>query len=359
MSREVVLAVNPGSTSTKLALYDREGAVHVETIDHTGTEICDVISIVDQLPLRLEIITRSVKSWLTDCKLVAVVGRGGLVKPIKSGVYAVNADLMNDTITCKYATHASNLGASIADALAKEYHVPAFVVDPVTVDEFIPEARISGVPEIVRRSRLHALNVNACIRKEAKHLKKKYDQLNFIVAHLGGGITLAAIDHGQIVDCNDALMGMGPFSPERAGALPLEQLIQMAMSGKYSFKNLYVKFTRNSGLKAYLGTSDMREILKRISEGDEYADLIYRAMIYQVAKEIGAMATVLNGRVDRIIITGGLARSEKVVQDLENRIKFIAKIAVYPGENELESLAAGGFRAIDGEQEIQIYHSES
>jgi len=358
MNNEVVLAINPGSTSTKLALYDRKGCVKVEKIDHSGTEICNMISIIDQLPLRVEIIQRTFKPWLEGKKLVAVVGRGGLVKPIEGGIYAVNDDLMKDTISCRYATHASNLGASIANDIAKEYHVPAFVVDPVTVDELIPEARISGVPEIERRSRLHALNVNACVRKEAARIGKPIDQTKFVVVHLGGGITVAAVDRGRVVDCNDALMGMGPFSPERAGALPLEPLIKMAMSGSYSFKDLYRKLTKNSGVKGYLGTGDIREVEGRIDKGDEKAALIFRAMIYQVAKEIGAMATVLKGELDSIIITGGIAHSDRLVRDLSERINFIADIFVYPGENELESLAAGGFRAIDGEQEVQTYVSE-
>ena len=359
MDNEVVLAINPGSTSTKMALYNRQGAIKVEKIDHSGTDICNMMSILEQLPLRVEIIKKTFIPWLEGYKLVAVAGRGGLVKPLKGGIYAVNDDLMDDTINCKYATHASNLGASIAHGIAMEYKVPAFVVDPVTVDEFIPEARISGVPEIQRKSRLHALNINASIRKGAAQIGKSIDKTKFVVAHLGGGITVAAVDRGRIIDCNDALMGMGPFSPERAGALPLEALIKMAMSGSYSFKDLYRKFTKNSGLKGYLGTSDVREVLDRIDRGDEEAALVYRAMIYQVAKEIGAMATTMKGKLDGIIITGGIAHSEKVVNDLSERIKFIANISVHPGENELESLAAGGFRAVDGEQEIQSYVSES
>lgn len=358
MDNEVVLAINPGSTSTKLALYNRQGPVRVEKIDHSGTEICNMYSISEQLPLRLDIIKKTFKPWLKGYRLVAVVGRGGLVKPLKGGIYAVNDDLMDDTINCKYATHASNLGASIAHGIAGEYDVPAFVVDPVTVDEMIPEARISGVPEIERKSRLHALNVNACVRKEAARLGKAIEDTRFVVAHLGGGITVAVVDRGKIIDCNDALMGMGPFSPERAGALPLEPLIKMAMSGSYSFKDLYRKLTKNSGLKGYLGTGDVREVLERIDQGDEEAALIYRAMIYQIAKEIGAMATTLSGNLDAIILTGGIAHSQRVVQDIIARVKFIADIRLYPGENELESLAAGGFRAIDGEQEIQTYVSE-
>jgi len=358
MNQEAVLVINPGSTSTKLGLFTRAGAVQVESIDHTGTEICHMHSIVDQLPLRMKIITKTFRPWLDSYRLAAVVGRGGLIGPVKGGVYAVNETLKDVTINCRYATHASNLGASIADGIAQEYGVPAYIVDPVTVDEFIPVARISGLPEIERRSRLHALNINACARKEAKKLGRSETELRFVVAHMGGGISVAAIDKGRIIDCNDALLGMGPFSPERAGALPLEGIIKIAMSGKYTFKELARKLTKDSGLKGYLGTSNAIEIEKRIEAGDRKADLILEAMIYQVAKEIGAMATTLKGKVDAIIITGGLAHSKRVVGQLRERVAFIAPLAIYPGENELESLAEGGFRALDGETEILSYQAK-
>ncbi|MFA4838172.1 MAG: butyrate kinase [Candidatus Neomarinimicrobiota bacterium] len=358
MKKEAVLVINPGSTSTKLALFDRDGSVFVENIDHTGTAISNMPNIQEQLPLRIEIVNRTFKKWLNNHSLVAVVGRGGLLRPLKGGIYRVNAGMMDDAINCKYAIHASNLGASIADGVAKEYHVPAYVVDPVTVDEFTPEARISGTPEIIRRSRLHALNVNACVRKESEKLGKPIGESNFVVTHLGGGITVAAIDHGKIVDCNDGLLGMGPFSPERTGSLPLEQLLRLATSGKYTMKELYTKFTKNGGLKAYLGTNDVREVMSRIEKGDDYARLIFSAMIYQISKEIGAMATVLKGKLDRIIITGGMARSENIIEMIRERVGFIAEISIYPGENELEAMAAGGFRAIDGIQEIQTYEQE-
>ncbi len=358
MKKEVVLVINPGSTSTKFALFTREGSVYEKNIDHTETVICNTHSISEQLPLRLEIVNKTYKPLLKDYKPVAVVGRGGLVKPIISGIYLVNDAFMEDTISCKYGTHASNLGASIAYSIAREYNVPAYVVDPVTVDEFIPESYISGIPEIRRRSRLHALNVNACVRKEAEKIGKEIKEIHFVVAHLGGGTTIAAIDGGRIIDCNDALLGMGPFSPERAGALPLRGVLKLALFGKYTIEELSIKLSNNSGLKAYLGTSDVKEVLRRIDGGDKEADLIFRAMIYQTAKEIGAMATVLKGNVDRIIITGGLANSSKVVNMIRERIGFIAGISVYPGETELEAMAEGGFRAIDGIEKVKTYESE-
>ena len=356
MQKELVLVINPGSTSTKLGLFTREEAIHIEKVDHSGTDIADMHSIADQLPLRIEIIDKTFKPWIKDHKLVAVVGRGGLLKPIKSGVYSINDDIMSDTINCKYASHASNLGASIAYGIAQEYDVPSYIVDPVTVDEFIPEAKISGVPEIRRRSRLHALNINACVRKAAAGIHKEVEDSNFIIAHLGGGISIAAVEKGRIIDCNDALLGMGPFSPERAGALPIDGVIGLAR--KYTDQELKVKLTKQSGIKAYLGTNDMKEVEDRISAGDEAAALIFRAMIYQIAKELGAMATTLCGDVDGVIITGGQANSTYTVDLIYDRVGFIAPKIVFPGENELESMAEGGFRAADGLQDVLIYRSE-
>lgn len=355
MQREVVLVINPGSTSTKVGLFERQGVVRVQNIDHAGSALSRMTSIGEQLPLREALIKETIQSWLPGFKLVAVVGRGGLLKPIRGGVYRVNQDMIEDTIGCKYGSHASNLGASLAAGIAQQYDVPAFVVDPVTVDEFIPEARISGIPEIQRRSRLHALNIKACIRKVAVQIGKKLSACNFVVAHLGGGITVAAVQGGDIIDCNDALLGMGPFSPERAGALPSEGLLRLAYSGKYTFEELCTRLSKKGGLMAYLGTNDVQEVLRRIDAGDQEAALILRAMFYQISKEIGAMATVLCGKVDRIIITGGMAHSPRVVAAIQERVAFIATIVVIPGENELESMAEGGFRAVDGVEPIKTY----
>jgi len=355
MQTEVVLVINPGSTSTKVGIFDRQGPLKVENIDHAGSQLSKMHSIREQLPLREAVIKQTIGAWLKDAQLVAVVGRGGLLRPIRGGVYRVNSDMIEDTLGCKYGAHASNLGASLAEGIAREYGVPALVVDPVTVDEFIPEARISGIPEIQRRSRLHALNIKACIRKVASKLGQKLEQLNFVVAHLGGGITVAAVQGGNIIDCNDALLGMGPFSPERTGALPVEGLLRLAFSGEYTFETLCQRLAKRGGLMAYLGTNDVREVLRRIAAGDQEADLVLRAMFYQIGKEIGAMATVLKGKVDRIIITGGMAHSDQVVTAVQERVAFIAPIEVIPGENELESMAEGGFRAVDGKETIKTY----
>jgi len=357
MMKEVVLVINPGSTSTKIGLFDRKGAVNVENIDHAGTPISRMASIADQLPLRIDIINRTFKLWLKAYHLRAVVGRGGLLKPLRGGVYQITEGMITDAIGCKYASHASNLGAPIAQEIAREYQIPAYVVDPVTVDEMIPEARLSGLPEIERLSRQHALNIRACVRKAAAELGRLPVEVNFIVVHLGGGISITAARQGRLIDCNNALLGMGPFSPERCGALPLEGLLELAYSGRFTKAELKTKLTKQGGLVAYLGTNDAREIWRRIRNGDEKAALVFRAMIYQVAKEIGAMATVLQGKVDRIIVTGGLAHTPETVEMIRSRVGFIAPLIVYPGENELESLAEGGWRALDGLEEILVYEN--
>ncbi len=354
MNNEVVLVINPGSTSTKMGLFSREKKICVQNIDHSGTAIADMHSIKDQLPLRSKFINEILDKSLKDYKLVAVVGRGGLVGSVKSGIYAVNKDLMEVTINCVFASHASNLGASLAYQIAEKHKIPSFIVDPVTVDELIPVARISGVPGIERRSRLHALNINACVRQACKELEKSKTESNFIVVHMGGGISVAAINNGRIIDTNDALLGMGPFSPERAGALPLEGIIKLAQT--HSLEELKIKLTKNSGIKAYLGTNDMQEVVKRVQNGEEKATLIYNALIYQIAKEIGAMSTVLKGKVDAVIFTGGLAYADMTIEKLWDRVNFICDTkVVIPGENELESLASGGFLAIDKKQEILQY----
>lgn len=355
MEGDAVLVINPGSTSTKLALFTRGRPIYIEKIDHTGSPICEIYAIVEQLPLRYEIVEKVCESWLKEYKLLAIVGRGGLVGPVESGIYRIDNQIINNLKTCKYGSHASNLGALLAYEISKKYNLPSFIVDPVTVDEYIPEAHVSGVPEITRDSILHALNIRACAKKEAQKLGKNLDEVNFVIAHLGGGISIAAFKKGRIIDSNGALLGMGPFSPERAGALPIKGLLKLAMSGEYTFKDLEIKLTKFSGLKGYLGTNDVREVIKRIKNGDEEADLIFRSMIYQICKEIGAMATVLKGEIDRIIITGSVAQSKKVIDSICERIKFLGEISIYPGEWELEAMAESVFRAIDGLEEIKSY----
>jgi len=284
-----------------------------------------------------------------------VVGRGGLLRPGPGGVYPVNAAMLADLTTARYGEHASNLGAPLAQALGAAYGAPAFIADPVTTDELLPEARLSGVPELERRSRAHALNIRACGRRAAAELQRPLAQCAFVVAHLGGGISVAAVRAGRILDVNDALLGMGPFSPERAGALPIGPLVELACSGRYTREELLDRLARRSGLKAYLGTNDMRVVLSRCDAGDEQAALVLRAMVHQVAKEIGAAATVLAGRLDGVVLTGGLALAGAFVDALRERTAFLGRHFVFPGENELESLADAGFQAVSGLEPLREY----
>ncbi len=353
---EVVLSINPGSTSTKVALISREKIIAKEKIQHSKEELDKFKNLNEQKEYRSKLVLEFLKSKLRDdLKLVAVAGRGGLLKPLKSGTYKVNELMLEELSTNKYGEHASNLGAIIAHRIAKKYNVPAFIVDPPVVDEFPDIARISGVPGIERISRFHALNINSVTHLASKKFGKKRTELNLIVAHLGGGISVAMIAKGRCIDVNNAMLGTGPFSPERAGTTPLGPLVDLCFSGKYSYKDVIELLVKKSGLMGYLGTNDSIEVEKRISNGDGYAKLIYDAMIYQIAKEIGAVATIVNGEVDAIILTGGLAHSNYIVENIERRVKFIAPVYVYPGERELEALAEGAFRVLDGQETALEY----
>ncbi|MCF7903210.1 MAG: butyrate kinase, partial [Candidatus Marinimicrobia bacterium] len=266
-----------------------------------------------------------------------------------------NDAMLADFRTCKYSNHASNLGALMAYHVAQKLSVPAYIAGPITTDEFIPVARISGVPEIERKCRAHALNMKAVARKAAEKLDIEYGESRFVVAHMGGGISVGALVGGAIHDVNDALLGMGPFSPERAGALPLAGVIKMAYSGKYTREALERKFSKESGLKGYLGTADLQDVERMVRQGDEQAKLIYQAMVYQIAKELGAMTAALDGRIDGIILTGGMAHSDRLVGDLTHKVKNFGRVLVYPGEGELEALALAACRAVNGLEEVLEY----
>ena len=354
-----VLAINPGSTSTKIALFDDEQPVFTVTLRHNTDEIGKFEGIIDQYEFRKKFVLAALDEHeIKPETLDAVVGRGGLVKSVSGGTYKVNekmlADLKNPELWGRI--HASNLGAFIADSIASEFNIPAFIVDPVTVDEFEPIARISGCPQIERRSLLHALNLRYCAFSIAREKGVKINDLNQIGVHMGGGISVAAIKKGRIVDVNNAVLGMGPFSPQRAGALPIGDLLEMAFSGKYTHKQMKDMFTKKGGLTAYLGTDDGQEVEERIASGDEKAKLIFDAMIYQIAKEIGACATVLKGEVDVIFLTGGLAYNSYLRENLFERIKFLAEIKVIPGEKEMEALSQGAVRVLKGWEEAKEYN---
>jgi len=357
-----VLTINPGSTSTKVALYDGERPLFVETVHHSAEEIAAFPHIADQYAFRRDAVLSLLdeKGFGLD-SLDAVVGRGGILRPIRSDTYLVNEKMLNELRHPQEREHASNLGAIIADEIARRAGVPAFIVDPVCVDEFDEIARISGLPEIERRSLSHALNLKAAARQAARDLGKRYDEVNLLVVHLGGGISVSPHRRGRMVDVNQALDGTGPFAPERAGGLPVGDVLRLAYSvpphdeAHYTYEEMFKKIAGRGGLVAHLGTNDACEVERRIEEGDEHAKLIYEAMAYQIAKEIGLMATVLKGDVDAIVLTGGLARSDMLVDWIVQRVEWIAPVMIYPGEDEMLAMAQGALRVLRDEEKARDY----
>ncbi|MDI6453355.1 butyrate kinase [Peloplasma aerotolerans] len=351
-----ILAINPGSTSTKLSIFEDEKSVYNINIKHDSTEILKFEHIIDQYDFRMHAITQSLEKEKIDISsLDAVVGRGGMLKPIPGGTYYVNDAMMEYIKKAVRGEHASNLGCIIAHHIASQYGIPSFIVDPVAVDEMEDIARYTGMPEIKRDSLFHALNQKAVAMKAAKDLGKPYKELNLIIAHLGGGISVGVHKKGKVVDVNNALDGDGPMSPERSGTVPMGPLYKMVFSGKYTLKEIQRKNYGQGGLVAYLGTNDGREIHERIVNGDEKAKFIFEVMCYQIAKEIGSCSTVLKGEIDAIILTGGLAYDEIAIQEISDRVKFIAPILIYPGEDEMEALALGALRVLKGEDTAKEY----
>jgi len=352
----LILVINPGSTSTKVAVFRDKEPVFTETLRHSTEELSKYKSIIDQFEFRTQAILNMLKEkGISLSEIDAIVGRGGLLKPIESGTYIVNEKMIEDLKKAERGEHASNLGGIIAYTLAKEHNIPAYIVDPVVVDELEDIARITGMPEIEKSSIFHALNQKAIARRLAADLNKKYEEVNLIIAHLGGGISIGAHKHGRVVDVNDALNGEGPFSPERAGGLPVLDLVKLCHSGKYTYQEMKKKLIGQGGIVAHLGTNDVREVYKKIEEGDKKAELVLEAMAYQTAKEIGAMAVVLKGHVDAIGITGGIAYNEDFVKRISERVKFIAPVYVYPGEDEMLALAQGAYRVLSGEEKAKMY----
>jgi len=353
-----ILAINPGSTSTKVAVFDDLKEVFAKNIKHSVEELAPYKKIIDQYNFRRDVIVKELAAAnIPLSSITAVVGRGGLVKPIPSGVYRVNEALLADLKAERMGEHASNLGAFIAREMAGVIgpNTEAFIVDPVVVDEMDDIARLSGIPEIPRISIFHALNQKAVARRYAREKGYKYEDLNLIVAHMGGGVSVGCHKKGRVVDVNNALDGEGPFSPERSGGVPVGQMVRLCFSGKYTLENVMKKIKGGGGLVAYLGTNDALIVEERVKKGDKEAELVYRAMAYQISKEIGALAAVLNGRVDVIILTGGIAYDKMFVGWITERVSFIAPIAVYPGEGEMVALAEGGYYALKGELPIREY----
>lgn len=351
-----ILSINPGSTSTKIALYDDEQEVFNKTLRHSEGELSGYDSIIDQADFRRQIILDALaESDINIQKLAAIVGRGGLVKPIPGGTYTISDALLEDVRHSPMGEHASNLGALLAYEIASSLNLPAFIVDPVVVDEMEPIARLSGHPEIERVSIFHALNQKAVAHRYAKSIGKKYEDLNLVIAHLGGGISVGAHRKGRVVDVNNALNGDGPFSPERSGGLPVGALAKLCFSGKYTEKEMKKMITGNGGYCSYLGTNDGRAVEERANAGDLTAQLIHDAMGYQIAKEIGSCAAVLKGDVDQVIITGGLAYGKGLMDYISERVAFIAGISIYPGEDEMSALTDGALRILRGEEVAKNY----
>ena len=349
-----ILVINPGSTSTKVAVYYDEKPVLLRNISHTADELAPYDAITEQQDFRRQLVLDELERSEIPMEFDAVIGRGGLVKPIKGGVYEINDLMIEDTLHgCVMHNHACNLGCLIAHEIAIQ--IRAFIADPGVVDELSPLARISGSPLMPRICIWHALNQRAIARRYARGIGKRYEDLNLIICHLGGGISVAAHEHGKAIDANNALDGEGPFSPERAGSLPAADLIRLCFSGKYNEKQLLKRIAGKAGLNAHLGTNDMRDILERIKSGDEHAKLIVEAMLYHVAKNIAAEAAVLCGNIDAILLTGGMAHSEYIVGELRRRIAFLAPVYVFPGENEMEALALNALAVLQGKREVNVY----
>ena len=350
------LIINPGSTSTKIGVFEDETLLFEETLRHSTEEIAQYASIVDQKDFRKNIILDLMKEKDFDMKsLDVIVGRGGMLKPIPGGTYAVSEELLADLKAGVQGQHASNLGGILAKEIGDSIGVPSYIVDPVVVDELMPIARYSGVPELPRVSIFHALNQKAVAKRYAKEIGKAYESLRLIVVHMGGGVSVGAHENGRVIDVFNALDGDGAFSPERAGGVPNGALIKMCFSGKYTEKEVYGKMVGKGGFNAYLGTNDMREVTKQADGGDEKAIEAKQAFLLQVAKDIGSMACVLNGKVDQIIVTGGIAYGADVVAALKERAEWIAPFTVYPGEDELLALAQGALRVLNGEEESKNY----
>lgn len=353
MRSYTVLAINPGSTSTKVALYSGATCLRQENLAHTAEELKTYPAVTDQYDFRLAAVKAFVAS-LGGIAIDGLVGRGGLLHPLTSGTYAVNDMMLADLKLGAQGEHASNLGGLLAHGLAREYGVPAFIVDPVAVDEMHDIARISGHPAIVRRSLFHALNVKAVARRVAKELGKPLETLNLVMAHLGGGISIVALRGGRAVDVNNA-NEMGPFSPERTGTLPAGDLAELCFNGRFTAGELRRELTGRGGLVAYLGTSDAREAYARADAGDNQAMITMAAMAYQIGKEIGAMATVMSGKVDAIVLTGGLAHSPRLTEDIAQYVDFIAPVLVHAGEDEMLALCEGAQRVLAGEEHALKY----
>lgn len=353
-----ILTINPGSTSTKISVFRDDSQVFESTLHHTREELGACGSVMGQKELRFNLILQElVNHHFSLNELDAVVGRCGMVKPLESGTYRIDDSLVRDLSEGEASMHASSLGGLIAREIGDSLHIPSFIVDPVVVDEMDPRAKLTGIPGIERRSIFHALNAKAMAKRAARQLGKDYEACRLIVAHMGGGITVGAHSYGRVVDVNDAIMGEGPFTPERSGAVPLVPIIEMCFSGAFTKEEMVSMVTAESGMQGLLGTNDLRKCEKMIKNGDSFAALVLESMAYQVSKQIGAMVAVLEGRVDAIVLTGGLAYSNRFTGAIRHNVDLIAPVYVYPGENEMLAMAQGALAVLRGEQRALEYGS--
>ncbi|MCC2928571.1 MULTISPECIES: butyrate kinase [Bacillus] len=354
-----ILTINPGSTSTKIGVFHNERSIFEKTLRHNIEELQQFDHIIDQYEFRKKHILETLhEQGINISKFDAVCARGGLLRPIEGGTYEVNDHMIEDLKSGYAGQHASNLGGIIAREIADGLNIPSYIVDPVVVDEMSELAKMSGMPEIERKSIFHALNQKAVARKAAASLGKRYEHMKMIITHMGGGITIGVHDRGRVVDVNNGLHGEGPFSPERAGTVPAGDLVNLCFSGKYTKEEMMKKLVGTGGLSGYLGTNDAVKVEQMIQGGDEKARLIFDAMAYQVAKEIGAASAVLKGEVEAIVLTGGLAYGKSFVSSISSYIDWISDVLVYPGENELQSLAQGALRVLQGEEQSKQYRIE-
>jgi len=354
-ARERILALNPGSTSTKLAVFDGEECAFEDKIRHTPLDLSRFERIWDEYEYRKAMIVEFLDDrGIALSSLAAVVGRGGVFAPTVSGTYAVNQQMIDDARTAERGEHASNLGAVLAYGIAWDLEIPAFIVDPPCVDELDPVARYSGLPEIPRTSLVHALNVKATARIVAEKLGDNYHEINLVIAHLGGGISICALRKGRMVDVSNGLYA-GPFTPERAGAVQTGDLVNMCFSGEYTRDEIECKLVGRGGLVAYLGTTDADTIVARIESGDDEAARVVAAMVHQIAKEIGAMVAAMDGELDAVVLTGGLANNTYIIEKLRKKIAFLGKTVIVPGEDELKALALGCLRVLRGKEAAKTY----
>ncbi len=351
-----IFTINPGSTSTKVALFENDTELFSADVSHDAAKLKEFREIGDQFPYRKEtILAELAKKNISPKEIDAFVGRGGGLVGLEGGTYTINEILLHHARIGFTVKHPATLGSQLAHDFATTYGGKAFVVNPPDVDEFDPIARVSGLSDVYRESRGHPLNQKEVAIRYAAEIGKRYEDLNLVISHIGGGVSVTAHRKGRMVDSNDVINGDGPMAPTRAGAIPATAIIKMCYSGKYKEREMYDRITKNGGLVDHLGTSDVREIWERIKKGDSYAKLIYDAMIYQICKNIGAYAVVLKGKVDAIILTGGIANDAYLTEQIIERVKFIAPVRVYAGEFEMEALAAGALRVLMGEEQPKTY----